>query len=75
MITVNLNDELSKAVEEMARHQHKTAEQLVNDAVLEMLEDYHDIKAAESAIARIESGEEKVLSWEEVKTGLYDLED
>lgn len=75
MLTIQLNDELSQAVERMARQAHKPAIQLVNDAVIEMLEDYQDTLAAQKALAEIESGESELLSWEEVKAGLYDLDD
>ncbi|MFK5951284.1 MAG: hypothetical protein QM500_21215 [Methylococcales bacterium] len=35
-----------------------------------MLEDYHATKADEEAMAQIESGKEKPLSWEEVKADI-----
>lgn len=74
MITINLNDELSKAVEQMAAQQHKNSVELVTDAVMEMLEDYHDARLAEQAIDEINSARSQVLSWNDVKAGLYDLD-
>jgi len=75
MININLDNELSQAVEQMAKHQHKPVEQIINDAIMDKLEDYHDIKAAQDAIKNIESGKESVIPWEQVKTRLYDVED
>jgi predicted transcriptional regulator len=74
MITVQLNDELSQAVERMAAQKHKPPMQLVTDAVIEMLEDYQDSLAAQKILAEIDGGEAEVLSWDEVKAGLYDLD-
>lgn len=75
MITVNLNDELSAAIEEMAQQQHRSAEQLVNDAVLEMLADYRDMRAAEATLERIERGEERTYSLTEAEQYLNELDD
>ena len=74
MISVNLNDELSQAVEQLAKHQHKPIEQIINAAIVAMLEDYQDTLTAELVLNRIDKGEEKVIPWGEVKSGLYDLD-
>ncbi len=74
MITINLNDELSQAVEQMAEQQHKSSVELVTEAVMEMLEDYHDARLAEQAIDEINSGKLQVLSWDDIKAELYDLD-
>ncbi len=74
MITVQLSNELSQAVEQMALQKHKPPAQLVTDAVIEMLEDYQDALTAKKILAEIESGDAVFLSWEEVKAGLYDLD-
>ncbi len=73
--TIALQPELLVAIEKMSENTHISKEKLVQNALIEMLEDYHDAKAAEDAMAQIESGEEKLLSWEEVKVGLHDLDD
>ncbi len=67
MITVNLNDELSAAIEKMAQQQHKSAEQLINDAVLEMLTDYRGIRAAEAPEEHINRDEERTYSLAEAE--------
>lgn len=74
MTTLNLNDDLINAVQDIAAQRHTTAEQLITDALLELIEDYRDIQAAEAALKRIENGEDQLLSWQEVKAGLYDLD-
>ena len=73
MISVNLNDELSQAVEQLAKHQHKPIEQIINTAIVVMLEDYQDTLTAELVLNRIDNGEEKIIPWSEVKAELYDL--
>ena len=73
--TIALQPELLLAIEKMSENTHISKEKLVQNALIEMLEDYHDAKAAEDTMAQIESGEEKLLSWEEVKVGLHDLDD
>lgn len=72
--TIDLQPELLVAIEKMSEKTHISKEKLVHNALIEMLEDYHDAKAAEEAMAQIESGEEKLLSWEKVKAGLHDLD-
>ena len=74
MISVNLNDELSQAVEQLAKHKHKPIEQIINTAIVVMLEDYQDTLTAELVLSRIDKGEEKIIPWSEVKAGLYDLD-
>ena len=68
--TIALQPELLVAIEKMSAKTHVSKEKLVQNALIEMLEDYHDAKTAEEAIAQIESGEEKLLSWEEVKEAI-----
>jgi RHH-type rel operon transcriptional repressor/antitoxin RelB len=74
MLTIELDDELSNAIEKLAEQGHVTAKQLIHDALVEWLEDIQDVHAAEAAIARIESGESKLVDWADVKDGLYGLE-
>lgn len=73
--TIALQPELLIAIEKMSEKTHIPKEKLVQNALIEMLEDYHDAKTAEDAMERIESGEEKLLSWEKVKAGLHELDD
>jgi len=63
MINVNLNNELSHTLEKMAHNRHQPVEELINEAISEKLADYHDIKAAEEIIHKIESGEEQLIPW------------
>jgi predicted DNA-binding protein len=74
MLSIELDDELASAIEKLAAQEHKPVKQLVHDALIGLLEDYHDVQAAEAAIVRIESGESQLLDWQEVKQGLYDLD-
>ena len=74
MININLNNELSRAIENMALHQHQPVEKIINDALIEKLEDYRDIKAAEQMLEEIDSGLEELIPWEQVKAELNDVD-
>jgi len=74
MININLNNDLSRAIESLALHQHESVEKIINDALIEKLEDYRDIKAAEQILKQIDSGEEELISWEQVKAELNDMD-
>ena len=71
MITINLNDELSQAVELMAAQQHKPVSKLVEQLLTELLEDYNDARIAEQALEDIHNGKSEVLSLAEARQ-LYD---
>ena len=73
-ININLNNDLSRAIENMALLQHEPVEKIINDALIEKLEDYRDIKAAEQALKQIDSGEEELIPWEKVKAELNDMD-
>lgn len=74
MININLSNDLSRAIENMALHQHEPVEKIINDALIEKLEDYRDIKAAEAILKQIDSGEEELIPWEKVKAELNDMD-
>ena len=74
MININLNNDLSRAIENMAQLQHESVDKIVNDALIDKLEDYHDIKAAEQVLRKIESGDEPIIPWEQVKASLYGMD-
>ncbi len=59
---------------EMANSEHKSPTALLAQLITEALEDYHDARLAEQAIKRIESGEDTLTDWEDVKARLYDVE-
>jgi hypothetical protein len=59
---------------EMAKLEHKSPSELLAQLLAEILEDYHDARLAEQAIKRIESGEDTLTDWEDVKARLYDME-
>jgi len=71
MMTITLDDSLTTHFQAIAMQHHTSVEQVVNNALQEYLEDYLDIFAAEQVLAAIERGEEKIVDWQEVKTGLY----
>lgn len=73
--SIPLQANLLTAIEEMAEKTRIPKEKLIQNALIEMLEDYHDAIAAEDALERIESGEDKLFTWDEVKAGLHELED
>ena len=71
MIIVNLNDQLSEAVELIATQQHKPVSKLIEQVLTDFLEDYRDARIAEQAIKEIDGGEAKVLSLTDARR-LYD---
>jgi predicted transcriptional regulator len=72
MTTLELNDETTALLVEMAEREHTTPAQLANRLLIECLEDWQDAQAADRALAELERGEDKLLDWRDVKTGLYD---
>jgi RHH-type rel operon transcriptional repressor/antitoxin RelB len=74
MLTINLTDEISQAVEQMAAQQRKSSVELINDAITEMLEDYHDARLAEQAIDDLRAGKDKTISLDELEQSLNELD-
>ncbi len=74
MIQINLNDDLSTEVERLAKKQHRPVQQLINIAIITMLEEYNDIQNAEETLLRIERGKEKTYSLDEVEQYINDLD-
>ncbi len=70
---LEIDNRLEKSIIELANAEHKTVEQLVNDALIELLEDYHDVQAAEAALKRIEQGEDRVVDWADAKAILHEM--
>lgn len=71
---IALPEHLEKSFLHMAESQHKAPDQLLAQLVKEYLEDCQDLQLSEQAIKRIEDGSEALLDWQEVKAGLYDVE-
>ena len=74
MLTINLTDEISQAIEQMAAQQHKSSIELVNNAIMEMLEDYHDARLAEQAIDDLLAGNDTSISLDELEQSIYELD-
>ncbi|MFU8790124.1 MAG: DUF6290 family protein [Methylobacter sp.] len=74
MTTLELDNETTALLAEMAENEHTTLAKLANRLLVECIEDYQDTLAAEKALADIDSGETQVLSWDDVKAGLYELD-
>ena len=74
MTTIELDDDLVAEIEHLAAAEHKPVKQIINEYLRELIDDYQDERAAEAAIARIESGEDKLISWDAVKAELYEMD-
>jgi len=74
MTTLNLNDDIMTAVNAIAMQKHTTPEKLIHEALQELIEDYHNIQAAEAALKRIENGEDRTYSLDEVKAYLNEVD-
>lgn len=71
---IAIPEELEQPFIEWAKHEHKAPTAFLAELLAELLEDYHDARLAEQAIKRIESGEDTLTDWEDVKARLYDVE-
>ncbi|MFZ2451388.1 MAG: DUF6290 family protein [Methylovulum miyakonense] len=65
MTTVELNNETTALLAEMAEQEHTTLAQLANRLLTECLEDWQDARAADAALAELESGSDTVISFED----------
>ncbi|WP_341325853.1 DUF6290 family protein [Methylotuvimicrobium sp. KM2] len=74
MTTIQINDDLNQALQAIAAQQHTTPEKLIHEALQELIEDYYDIQAAEAALKRIESGEDRTYTLDEAKAYLNELD-
>lgn len=74
MTTLEIDNETTAMLSEMADQEHIGIAELANRLLAEALEDWHDARAADKALAELERGESGLLSWDEVKAGLYDMD-
>lgn len=74
MKTLAIANELEKKLSTVAEHQGKTMSDLVNELISDYLENIEAAQLAEAALKRIESGESKLIEWEEAKRELHGLD-
>ena len=73
MITIDTLDSAEELeIFSLAKEAGKNAGQLAADIIREYLEDRHDAMLADKALAELQSGESTIISWRELKAGLYD---
>jgi predicted DNA-binding protein len=65
MATLELDNETTALLAEMAENEHTTLAKLANRLLIESLEDWQDARAADKALAELERGEDAVISFEE----------
>ncbi len=65
MTTLELDNETTALLAEMAEQEHTTLAQLANRLLTECLEDWQDARAADAALAELESGSDTVISFED----------
>ena len=65
MTTLELDNETTALLAEMAAQEHTTLAQLANRLLTECLEDWQDARAADEALAELESGSDTVISFED----------
>lgn len=70
MIAVSAH--LEESFLHVAELKHKPVSTLIEMALTEFLEDYHDARIAEAAIERMRSGEDELLSIEEAERFIND---
>ncbi len=59
----------------VAELEHKPVSTLIEMALTEFLEDYHDARIAEAAIERIRRGESELISLEDAERMLNEMDD
>lgn len=59
----------------VAELEHKPVSKLIETALTEFLEDYHDARIAEAAIERIRRGESELISLEDAERMLNEMDD
>jgi hypothetical protein len=65
MTTLEIDNQTTALLAEMAAQEHTTLAQLANRLLAECLEDWQDARAADAALAELESGLDTVISFEE----------
>jgi RHH-type rel operon transcriptional repressor/antitoxin RelB len=70
MVTLRLPRKTERALEKAARKQGRTKTALAREAVVGLLEDLDDIAATNPILDRLERGEERTHSADEVKRAL-----
>jgi predicted DNA-binding protein len=70
MHTVEFDAGTERELHRLAAAAGKEADQLIKEAVLNYLEDLQDAADAEAVLRRIESGEEQVISLDELERRL-----
>ncbi len=65
MATLELDNETTILLAEMAENEHTTLAKLANRLLVECLEDWQDARAADKALTELEQGEDVVISLEE----------
>ena len=71
MTTIELDDDLVAEIEHLAAIEHKPVKQMVNEYLRELINYYHDALIADTAISRIESGDDKLISWGDIQAELH----
>jgi len=74
MLTVTISNGLDEKLASAAKTQGKTVDQILNTLIAEYLEGLEDVRLAEAALRRIESGESLLVDWQEAKKHLHDME-
>jgi len=65
MTTLEIDNETTALLAEMAEQEHTTLAQLANRLLTECLEDWQDARAADAALTELEGGLDTVISFEE----------
>lgn len=75
MLTLELNNTLEQELHDLATQRGKPVSQLLKEMVAEYLEDIHDAALGDAAMDALARGESTIVSFEEVKRQLNELED
>ena len=75
MLTLELDNDTERELNQLATQQQKPMAELVNDLIQNYLDDLHDAALADAAIDDLVSGKSTRVGFAEVKRQLNELDD
>jgi len=74
MMTLNIDDDTAARLNQLSEREHISPDQVIHKILTEYLEDMADAAAADEALAKLESGDDTVISLKEWEMQLDAME-